>query len=310
MTVPPANSTARPDVFSARMQAASGSRPADDEQRVVDPDAEADERGEDGRERRDVDRVGEQTGEAQAAPEREHRGDQRQQRRPQRAERDREHDRRREEADELARTAALRLAGLLDPATAELHLQAVAARGLSGVDQLVVGGLRDVGDRLLAVHVHVGERDRAVFGDLARGRALSERAVDALDMRPLGDRVERLLDPRLDRRIVDVVGGEHHLVGVGRLGVEVVRQQVQRGRGLRPRQRERVRVARSGTGAEAAEDHQRHDPDGEHDELAAEAPTSERSHRPDRLRGDHTRRRLAIFISARPSSARTGRASS
>ena len=28
MTVPPANSTARPDVFSARMQAASGSRPA------------------------------------------------------------------------------------------------------------------------------------------------------------------------------------------------------------------------------------------------------------------------------------------
>ena len=78
-----------------------------DEQRIVDPDAEADERGERGRERRDVDRMGEQTGEAQAAPEREHRGDQRQQRRPQRAERDREHDRCREEADELARAAAL-----------------------------------------------------------------------------------------------------------------------------------------------------------------------------------------------------------
>ena len=96
--------------------------------------------------------------------------------------------------------------GLLDPAAAELDLQPVAARGLGGGDQLVVGGLRHVGDRLLAVHVHVGERDRAVLGDLPRGGALRERAVDALDVRALGDRVERLLDPRLGRRVVDVVG--------------------------------------------------------------------------------------------------------
>jgi hypothetical protein len=43
----------------------------DDEQRVVDADAEADQGGERRRERRDVDRVGEQAGQAQAAPERE-----------------------------------------------------------------------------------------------------------------------------------------------------------------------------------------------------------------------------------------------
>ena len=114
--------------------------------------------------------------------------EQRQQRRPQRAEGDREHDRGGDEADELARPAARLLRGLLDPAAAELDLQPVAARVLGGGDQLVVGGLRHVGDRLLAVHVHVGERDRAVLGDLPRGGALRERAVDALDVRALGDR--------------------------------------------------------------------------------------------------------------------------
>ena len=99
------------------------------------------------------------------------------------------------------------------------------------------------------------------------------------------------------------------LVRVGGLGVEVVRQQVQGGRGLRPRQRERVRVARSGTGAEAAEDQQRDHPDGEHDELAAEAPTSESSHCSDRLRADHMRRlRPSPRLWCSRASRRSGRA--
>src|SRR3954454_13204944 len=83
-----------------------------------------------------------------------------------------------DKADELARPATRLLGGLLDPGAAELDLKAAAAPGLGGGDELVVGGLGDVGDRLLAVHVHVGERDRLVLGDLTRGGALRERAVD------------------------------------------------------------------------------------------------------------------------------------
>jgi hypothetical protein len=209
---------------------------------------------------------------------------------PQRAERDRQHDGGGDEADELARPAALALRRLLDPAAAQLHLQPVAARVLGGGYQLVVGGLGDVGDRLLAVHVHVRERDRAVLGDLLRRGALGERAVDALDVRALGDLGQRLLDPRLDRRVVHVLGREHHLVGVGGLGLEVVLEQVERGRGLGAGERELVRVARSRAGAETPEHEQGHDPDGEDDELVAEAPARERSHRRDKLKPPPARR--------------------
>ena len=119
----------------------------------------------------------------EAAAERQDRADQRQQRGPQGTEGDREHDRGGDEADHFARAAALLLRGLLDPVAAQLHLESVAARVLGGGDQLVVGGLGDVGDRLLAVHVHGRERDPAVLGDLALCGALGERAVDPLDVR-------------------------------------------------------------------------------------------------------------------------------
>ena len=225
------------------------------------PDAEADQGRQRRRERRDVDRVREQAGEAQAAPEREHRGEERQQRRPQRAEGDREHDRGGDEADELARAAARLLRRLLDAAAAELDLQPVAARVLRGRDQLVVGRLRDVGDRLLAVHVDVGERDRPVLGDLLRGRALGERAVDALDVRAVGDLLERLLDPRAGRRTgTSSAANTTWFVSVDSV-LKLSVQQGQRRRRLRARQRERVRVAGAGAGAEAAERRQGDDPD-------------------------------------------------
>src|SRR6185312_14157358 len=123
----------------------------DDEQRVVDAYTEPDERGQGRREGRDVDRVGEQAGDAQPAPEGQHGGEEREQRGPQRAERDGEDERGGDEADELARAAARLLAGLLDAAAAELDLEPVAAGGLRRRDELVVGGLRHVGDRLRAV---------------------------------------------------------------------------------------------------------------------------------------------------------------
>ena len=168
--------------------------------------------------------------------------------------------------------AALLLRGLLDPVAAQLHLESVAARVLGGGDQLVVGGLGDVGDRLLAVHVHGRERDPAVLGDLALS-ALGERAVDPLDVRELGDPVQRAFDPRLDGRVGDVLGGEHHLVGVCGLGVEVLVEQIQGGGGLRSRQRERVRVARPGFDAQPTQHHQRQHPGRQDPEAVGEAPT-------------------------------------
>jgi hypothetical protein len=260
--------------------------PGHDEQRVVDPHAEPDERRERGRERGDVDHVREQAGEAQPAAEREHRGEERKQRRPERAERDRQHGRRGDEPDQLARTAARLLGRLLDAASGELDLQPVAARRLGGRDELVVGRLGNVGDRLRAVHVHVGERDRAVPRDLPRGRLRRERAVDALDVRDAGDPRERPLDPRVDPRIGDVPRGEDHLVRVGRLGLEVVGEEVQGRRRLGPGQGERVRVARARARVQAAHGDERGDPDGEDYELVGEARARKRSHRRDTIGGE------------------------
>ena len=163
----------------------------DDEQRVVDADAEADQGGERGGEGGDVDRVREQAGQGEAAAERQDRADQRQQRRPQRAEGEREHDRGGDEADQLARAAARLLRGLLDPAAAQLHLESVAARVLGGGDQLVVGGLGDVGDRLLAVHVDGRERDPAVLGDLAPAAPSANGLSTRSTCGSLGDRLQR-----------------------------------------------------------------------------------------------------------------------
>ena len=168
--------------------------------------------------------------------------------------------------------AALLLRGLLDPVAAQLHLESVAARVLGGGDQLVVGGLGDVGDRLLAVHVHGRERDPAVLGDLALCGPLGERAVDPFDVRELGDPVQRAFDPRMDGRVGDVLGGEHHLVGVRGLGVEVLVEQIQGGGGLRSRQRERVRVARPGFDAQAAQHHEGQHPGRQDPEAMGEAP--------------------------------------
>ena len=198
------------------------------------------------REGRDVDRVREQAGQAEAAAEREHRGEQRQQRRPQRAERDREHDRGGDEADELARAAALLLRGLLDPAAAELDLQAVAARApprwRSACRRPTSARRRSAARRPCARWRTRPCRPCEICRAAAPcANGLSTRSTCG----PLAIASERLLDPRLGRRVVDVVGREHHLVGVGRLGVEVVGEQVQRRRGLRARQRERVGVARS-----------------------------------------------------------------
>ena len=214
----------------------------------------------------DVDDVRQQAGEAEADAEREHRGEQRQQRRPQRAEGDREHDGGGDEADELARPAARLLGGLLDPGCRRARpggrRRARPRRWRSACRR------RSSGTSAIGCSPSMCTLANATVLSLEIWRAaapcangLSTRSTCGI----FGDRGERLLDPRLGRGIGDVVGGEHHLVGVRRLGVEVVGEQVQRRRGLRARQRERVGVAGAGAGAEAAEDEQRDHPDREDD---------------------------------------------
>ena len=138
-TVIPANSTARPDVSSVdhrrlRAEAAQQALPVagDDEQRVVDADAEPDQQRQLRAERRHVDHVREQADDRDAGAEREARGEQRQHHRQQRAEDDEQDDRRGEEAERGAARALL--VGLLDRLPAELDLQPVPVGRLRPVD--------------------------------------------------------------------------------------------------------------------------------------------------------------------------------
>jgi hypothetical protein len=127
--------------------------------------------------------------------------------------------------------------------------------------------------------VHDREGDLAVLGDLALRGTLGERAVDPFDVRDLGDPIQRAFDPRLGGRVGDVLGGEHHLVGVGGLGVEVLGEQIEGGGGLRSGQREGVRVARPGFDAQPTEHQQGQHPGRQDPEAVREAPARERSHR-------------------------------
>ena len=99
----------------------------EDEQRVVDADAEADHRGELGGEVGRVDHVREQGDRAEAGAQAEQRGDDRQAHRDQRAEGQQQHDDRRQQPDRRG-DAEAGLLGRLDRLAAELDLQARAAR--------------------------------------------------------------------------------------------------------------------------------------------------------------------------------------
>ena len=172
-TVEPANSTERPAVSIAVTRrgahvgagGALAAEAGDDQQRVVDADAEGDHhrqrRGEVG----DVEdgRGGEH--ERHRQRDRGERHDQRHRHRGQRAQHEQEHDDRDGDADELA--GALRgLLGDLDRLAAELDLQAAGRPRLGGVDHaLDVGLVELVG---LAVEEHGRERDAAVAGHGAR----------------------------------------------------------------------------------------------------------------------------------------------
>ena len=140
ITVIPAKSTARPAVSTASIAAVARLQPlveavaeaGEDEQRVVDADAEPDHRRQLRRELGGVEDVGAERDQAEADAEREQRGDDRQPHRHHRAEGDQQDHDRRQQADREGGVAAFFFgADFLDRLAAELDLQAVAV-GASG----------------------------------------------------------------------------------------------------------------------------------------------------------------------------------
>ena len=154
-----------------------------DEEGVVDPDAEADHRRQDDREVGGVEDVGPDRHQAEADAEGEERGDQRQAHRHDRAEGQQQDHDRGEQSDREGGVAFF-LFCFLDRVAAELDVQPFAVRALGDGDDF---------SRLFFVQLVVRdvELDRRV-GDLAviadrRGAAFLVRAGDFADVRELGD---------------------------------------------------------------------------------------------------------------------------
>ncbi len=156
----------------------------EDEERVVDADAEADHRRQLRRELGGVEDVGAERDQAEADAEREQRGDERQAHRHDRAEGEQQDDDRSQQADHERGVAFFFGARFLDRLAAELDLEAVAVGRLGLVDQLLgvlffdfvgedvvldgrVGDLAVVADRRRAA-ARVGAGDFADVGELFR----------------------------------------------------------------------------------------------------------------------------------------------
>ena len=180
-TVRPAKSTARPADAPASAAASRGRQPVveqlsearDDEQRVVDPDAEPDHRDEDRRDRVDVGQPGEDEEQQERRHQRHDRERDRDQHRDERAEDDEQHDHRHEQAEHL-RGALLERRELGVAVELDRHagrLDGLAHGVLDGDDRVAVPVL----DRLVELRLGVG--DAAVVGE----RVLAERVADALD---------------------------------------------------------------------------------------------------------------------------------
>ena len=173
-TTMPANSTARPDVSSAISVASRTSRPraalepeaVEDQQRVVDADADPDHRRQLRRPVDDVEHARADHGHQREAHDHREQGVEQRQAHRDHAERQEQHDRRHEEAEDLA-GAALLGGRPVDDVAAERHLDAALA-----VERERVLGHRldrrgvDVAGALAELDLR--ERDPAVLGDRAR----------------------------------------------------------------------------------------------------------------------------------------------
>ena len=231
----------------------------EDEQRVVDADAEADHRRELGGEVGRVDNVREEGDQAETGAEAEQRRDDRQPHRDHRAERDQQHDNRCEQADGRGDPEA-GLLGLLDGLPAELDVQPGPRGRFRGVHDSFGGAL---GKQVrFFVEDDRREGDPAVRGDRATRGGAAVRADHLRDVRLLGDFREHRFHVLAHRRVVDgaVVDLEDDGVAIPGLGAEAVPQQVGGALGVRVGQREVVRVARPCRLREHVDEQQQHYP--------------------------------------------------
>jgi hypothetical protein len=174
--------------------------PGDDEQRVVDPHADADHGGDDGREVRHVEDVGQQLHDGQADADAHHRDQDGQAHGQHGAEGD-EQDQHGDEDAEALGSAALDELGPGDGLAAELEADTVAVGGLGGLDHLF--GHVDGHVAALDVELERAEGDPAVLGDIAGplGRVGAEDAHHVLERPQL---LEQALDPLADGGVADV----------------------------------------------------------------------------------------------------------
>ena len=198
MTTRPANTTARPAVAIAPTVAASrllslgeaAAEPGDDEQRVVDADAEPDHRRSGRSPIRDVDDPAQDLTERESGAEAEHGGDQWKPHRHRRPEDEQQDDGRRDQPDAFGSERG-GLRQRCDRA-ADLDLEGVVAGGEDGFDQ----GFGLLGGEVAVTLVQgdLGVRRRAVVRDLRR-TAVGERAGDGHHVVALGDVGEDRLCP-------------------------------------------------------------------------------------------------------------------
>ena len=249
--------------------------PGDDEQRVVDADAEPDQGGQDRGHRGDAERVREQGDRDGAAGERGDGGHQRERHAEQRPEGDEDDDRGRDEPEDLA-VRWRRPVDLGDRIAAELDLEPGCPRRLCKADDVLdvlgwqfLGELREV-DRSeggLAVAADLGRASGPV-GAQYRGHRLGR-----------GDLAQHLLDAGLGRRVVDgpVGGVEDDGRRVAGLLGECRRHEFERLARFGVRQRERGRVGVAHRAFDGDQSDQDRDPGEDDDCAVVEAPASEGS---------------------------------
>ena len=248
----------------------------DDEERVIDADAEPDHQRQLRREVGHAQHPAAQTDQTDPGAEPEQGRRDRQAHRQQRAEADQQHDDRRPDPDQ-ERVADRRLLGLLDRLPAQLDAQARGAGGRRHVDHPLRRGRGE--DVRALVEGDRREADRAVPGDRPASRRV--RAGHRGDVRQARDPAEHLLDLRTHRRRGQRAARRAHddLVGVARLGGEAAGEQVGRPLRVGARQREVVREV----AADDVRDRQRADEDGDperdHQAAVIGRPAGEGEHR-------------------------------
>ncbi len=265
--------------------------PGDDEQRIVDADAEPDQHAEHRGEVGDGHGVAEQGDAGRGGPDGGQRGDDRQEGRGERPEGEEEHHGRGTEPDDFRELGARRL-GERDPGAAQLDLKAAAGRAPRGVDDLLdLGGVQLVGG---AAEEHGGVGGVPVLADLPpvppAGRVGAGPAVGAPhrgDAGQLGDLLQGVRHRPADCGGAHRCGVRvpHDAVAVPGLPGEGPVQQGRRPPGFGPGDLVVVRVRGPRHSRGDGDPREGGEPENDHDDAAPETPPSQSGHGPRLLPG-------------------------